>query len=312
MESPPPAVQHMCAHVLAQLSAHRVRKTSGVVPPLIVGVQGPQGSGKTYLTSLLRDSLTSAPHALSVAVLSIDDLYLSHAGLVALAEEHPENRLLHGRGQPGTHDVPLGSEVLRALQSINTTSTEVQTPRFDKSLFGGEGDRSAEYTAVAPPVDVVIFEGWCVGFYPVSSEEIERRWTQPVQGLGADFFQARGFRKEDVVDVNGRLAEYLEWWDRFDAFIQIKPDEAHPYTYIYQWRQQQEHHMKSLNGGKGMSDAQVEAFVDRYIPGYVFFGDGITEGSIGVAGERRLPPWVGHGLRIQVGENREVVDVSNF
>lgn len=39
---------------------------------------------------------------------------------------------------------------------------------------------------------------------------------------------------------------------------QIKPVETHPYDYIYKWRLQQEHDMKSRNGGKGMSDEQVE------------------------------------------------------
>ena len=38
---------------------------------------------------------------------------------------------------------------------------------------------------------------------------------------------------------------------------QIKPVESHPYDYIYKWRLQQEHDMKSRNGGKGMSDEQA-------------------------------------------------------
>ena len=190
---------------------------------MMVAVQGPQGSGKTYLTTRLRDSLAAPPHALSVAVLSIDDLYLPHDGLVALAQSNPDNGLLRGRGQPGTHDVPLGSAILRKLKHINDASPdeEVVLPRFDKSLHGGEGDRVPEGSAVHPPLDVVIFEGWCTGFYPVSAEELDRRWAAPVPDLGADFFQARGFRKEDVVDVNSRLKEYVEWWDQFDTFIQV-------------------------------------------------------------------------------------------
>ena len=31
--------------------------------------------------------------------------------------------------------------------------------------------------------------------------------------------------------------------------------------------------MKKLNGGRGMSDDQVKAFVDRYMPAYALYGD---------------------------------------
>ncbi|KAI1791238.1 P-loop containing nucleoside triphosphate hydrolase protein [Ganoderma leucocontextum] len=316
----PEAIGHMSSHVLAELAAHRSqREKQGIsgpsTPPLIVGVQGPQGSGKTFLTSILRDTLQSAPHNLSVAVLSLDDLYLPHEGLVALANAHPQNALLKGRGQPGTHDVPLGTAVLNKLKRINDTGdtqVKVELPSFDKSLFAGEGDRTPSGVVVRPPVDVVLFEGWCVGFYPIPREEVERRFAAPVMGLGEAFFEKRGYRVENVLDVNERLKSYVSWWDLFDAFIQIKPPDEHPYTHIYKWRLQQEHHMKALNGGKGMADEQVVAFVDRYIPGYVFFGNGVTEGYEEAPGQRKLPPWIGRGLRVQIGENREVLCTSTF
>lgn len=223
--SSPPAVRHMGDHVLKQLTRHREGFPHGSPPPpLFVAVQGPQGSGKTFLTSVLRDLLSAEPHSLSVVVLSIDDLYLRHDELVALAKAHPDNKLLHGRGQPGTHDVQLGVDILMALQNINTSGTEersIEIPSFDKSLFGGEGDRAERGTLVKGPVDVVALEGWCVGFYPSTSEEITRRWQLPVPGLGEDFFQSRGFKKEDVLEVNERLKEYLQWWKFFDTFIQV-------------------------------------------------------------------------------------------
>ncbi|KAI0724686.1 P-loop containing nucleoside triphosphate hydrolase protein [Fomitopsis betulina] len=304
----------MRQHVLSQLSQFRTRFTAGQrIPPLMVAVQGPQGSGKTYLTTRLRDLLVATPHTLSVALFSIDDLYLPHDGLVALAQANLDNGLLRGRGQPGTHDVPLGNDILRKLKRINDSDgEEVVLPRFDKSLHAGEGDRVPVGTAVRAPLDVVILEGWCTGFYPVSAEELDRRWAAPVPDLGADFFQTKGFRKLDVMDVNARLKDYVEWWQQFDTFIQIKPETAHPYSHIYKWRLQQEHHMKSLNGGHGMSDEQVISFVDRYIPGYVFFGDGITAGGLDASGVHRLPPWIGRGLVVEIDENRDVVNSSAF
>ena len=102
--------QCMLNHVLKCLSAHRVRFQTNPNPtsildtpktrvrPLFVGIQGPQGSGKSFLTSHLHQKLSSPPHSLSVVVLSIDDLYLPHVQLVALANANPENKLLRGRG----------------------------------------------------------------------------------------------------------------------------------------------------------------------------------------------------------------------
>ena len=240
MESPP-AVRHMSDHVLRQLAlrrkldsssehvarqlpTHRTRHTGDATPPLFVAVQGPQGSGKTFLTTRLREALASPPHSLSVVVLSIDDLYLPHSELLALAQAYPENKLLQGRGQPGTHDVKLGTEILIRLKHINDLPGDeiVHIPRFDKSLHGGEGDRMADGTEVKGPVDVVILEGWCVGFYPCTKEEIDHRFEQPVPGLGGEFFGARKFRKEDILDINDRLRELAAWWTYFDVFIQVR------------------------------------------------------------------------------------------
>ncbi|KAH7906999.1 P-loop containing nucleoside triphosphate hydrolase protein [Hygrophoropsis aurantiaca] len=317
----PTAVKPMVNHILQQLQAHRSRfSPNSRIRPLFVGVQGPQGSGKTFLTSRLRSHLTSAPHTLSVAVLSIDDLYLPHAGLKTLAEQNPHNRLLHGRGQPGTHDVSLGRHILEQLRLINDTSnqsTPLELPSFDKSLFDGEGDRIPFGMVVKAPVDVVVLEGWCVGFHPVSEAVIEQRWMEPVKGLEEIFDLKTFVRKEDILAVNEHLQGYMDWWRLLDAFIQIRGPTESPYSVIYKWRLQQEHHMKMKNGGKGMKDEQVKTFVDRYIPGYVFFGDGVRDGSlaIGPNGEIQTveqPPWLHRGLGITIGEDRELLDVGGF
>jgi D-glycerate 3-kinase len=215
----------MTEHVLSHLAQHKAESRS----PLFVAVQGPQGIGKTFLTSILHDVLTVPPHALRVAVLSIDDLYLPHDALSALAQAHPENKLLHGRGMPGTHDVPLGTRALRALKDINNAPTaddaspvkSVTLPVFDKSLYGGEGDRLPESAGkvVCAPVDVVMLEGWCVGFCPIANDVLEKRWEAPVQGL--DAFDMRRFTKQNLGIVNEMLEAYIDWWTLFDIFIQV-------------------------------------------------------------------------------------------
>ena len=70
--------------------------------PLVLGINGAQGAGKSTLADFLREYLAVA-HDRSTVVLSIDDLYLTRAQRQALARDvHP---LLSTRGVPGTHDV---------------------------------------------------------------------------------------------------------------------------------------------------------------------------------------------------------------
>ncbi|KAF8141216.1 P-loop containing nucleoside triphosphate hydrolase protein [Boletus edulis] len=320
----PPAVHAMANHISNCLKSHRARFSARSHQfPLFVGVQGPQGSGKTFLTSRLRALLADPPYSLSVAVLSIDDLYLSHAGLTALAEAQPRNRLLHGRGQPGTHDVVLGCTILSALKAINDGSRtgddqgtdagtdagvgQVALPVFDKSLYDGAGDRAPTTRAVRAPIDVVVLEGWCVGFYPVTRAEVEARWEgrgvpeldSLTDECGFDMREYVGL--EDVLEVNALLRAYVEWWQALDAFVQVCA--VSPV---------QEQEMKVKNGGRGMTDAEVKTFVDRYIPGYAFFGDGVRKGALDEQGEWTAPPWHGQGLVLDLDLERQLAGTSRF
>ena len=213
-------------HVLAHLSNPRPSQSSPS-SPLFLALQGPQGSGKTFLTEHVKNSLSCADErhpTLRVATLSIDDLYLPHTQLKAVASSNSGNALLRGRGQPGTHDIALGLSLLRSLKDINRSPTgHLRIPRFDKSLFGGEGDRlpESQWTPIQGPLDVVLLEGWCVGFYPQSRQYIERRMNQEPLGL-EQTFDASTYTLEHVLDVNRYLAEYAKWWDLFDIFVQVR------------------------------------------------------------------------------------------
>ncbi|KAH8115344.1 hypothetical protein DFH11DRAFT_1877101 [Phellopilus nigrolimitatus] len=261
--------QSIASHVKTCLERHRASgAVSGVgsAPPLFVAFQGPQGSD--ILISQLRRVLSA----------------------------HPHNVLLSGRGQPGTHDVPLGSRLLSELKAINDAKASdagtVRFPAFDKSLFEGQGDHvEGSGSLVRAPLVVVLFGGWC--------------YIPDIDGT----LDLRAVRREDVLAINASLWEYVQWWDFFDAFVQVKPPDETPYSLIYKWRLQQEHNMKAKNGGKGMTDAQVKTFVDRYIPGYVFFAKGIERGYVDASGERRLPRWLGNGLKVAIDEERELVSV---
>lgn len=112
-------------------------------------------------------------------MFSIDDLYLPHSFQKSLADSQPRNPLVQHRGQPSTHDILLGKEVFSQLAS---RKPNVRIPSFDKSLYDGQGDRtdSATWKVVnrdgEPPVEVVIFEGWCVGFKSLGDTQLEYKW----------------------------------------------------------------------------------------------------------------------------------------
>ncbi|GAA5903909.1 hypothetical protein JCM6882_001347 [Rhodosporidiobolus microsporus] len=311
--------------VVQQLERHRSEyKGEGRVPPLVLGVQGPQGSGKSYLASLLPTALSQPENgSLRTATLSLDDLYLPHSGLRAVAEQHKGNKLLNGRGQAGTHEVQLGLEVLRALKKGGKEPVEV--PVFEKSLHGGEGDRlpREQWVKVDDPqsLDVVVLEGWMTGFLPVavhdpslslsalySAAESAPEAEPTQQLLGIDYAPPFLLQHslEDLEQVEGLLESegYRELWSEIDIAVQIKPEGM---GYVWEWRLEQEHNMKAKNGGVGMTDEQVKNFIARYMPAYELQLPGFAHDS---------QPWAGkpdkRGLRILVGKGREVVGVEEI
>jgi pantothenate kinase-related protein Tda10 len=188
------------------------------------------------------------------------DFYLPYKGLKELASRYPENTLLSGRGPPGTHDAPLLSTTLSAIRDINRTAQPVALPIFDKSLNGGYGDRSSESVPVQSPLDVFLLEGWSLGFEPVSS----------VTDLHRAGRVASKHPESSITQINDNLAAFASHVHaNFDVHIAVRPES---YDYVYAWRLEQEHNMKRANGGKGMSDEEVEAFVDRYMPCYELYG----------------------------------------
>lgn len=67
--------------------------------PLVIGLNGMQGVGKTTLVAPLAAAL--ATDNINTIVFSLDDFYLTHDEQVKLAAENPENALVQHRGEPG-------------------------------------------------------------------------------------------------------------------------------------------------------------------------------------------------------------------
>ncbi len=94
--------------------------------PLLISINGAQGTGKSTLTQFLKvilEALAEKP----AAAFSIDDFYLTRSQRRQLAKKvHP---LFSTRGVPGTHDIDLLKSVLNDLAVGNCT----QIPVFNKA-----------------------------------------------------------------------------------------------------------------------------------------------------------------------------------
>lgn len=231
---------------LADTLAVRAR---GSGRPLVVGIQGGQGTGKSTLARLL-GALLQQEHGLTVAELSIDDFYLTRRERQQLGQAvHP---LLATRGVPGTHDVPLALATLQRLQ-VAAAGDRVALPRFDKAA----DDRrpSEQWDSVAGPVDVVILEGWCLAVPPQPAAAL----TEPANALEAADDADGRWR----AFVNGQLAGgYRDWFAHIDYLVVLQ---APSFDAIYRWRALQEQKLAARSDGpRIMDEQQLARFIQHY------------------------------------------------
>jgi D-glycerate 3-kinase len=229
-----PAIEHIAAR------SHACDR------PLLVGLCGAQGSGKSTLSRAWQRVLVE--RGIETAVLSLDDVYVTRAEREALSRRiHP---LFRTRGVPGTHDVSLAMRTIAALGERG----EVPLPSFDKA----HDDRRpmSEWPRVRAPVQVILFEGWCVGAMPQPEEAL----ATPINELERNEDTDGTWRRA----VNAALAgEYRTLFDRLDLLVLLQ---APDFGVVYGWRRQQEQALRAERGdvGKVMSDAELERFVQHY------------------------------------------------
>ncbi len=218
---------------------------------MFLGINGAQGTGKTTLADYLKLAL-EMEYGWSVAVLSIDDFYLTKAERNKLAQDiHP---LLMTRGVPGTHDVQVLADCLdrlRTLEADNTTTL----PRFDKA----HDDRASpdSWPTVAGPIDIIILEGWCVGSQPQSEESL----SQAINTLEEHQDDSGSWRRY----VNEQLqGPYAELFAQLDGLVCLQ---APSFDAIYRWRVEQEEKLAESSGHSAtniMSREQIARFIQHY------------------------------------------------
>lgn len=209
--------------------------------PLIQGILGSQGTGKTTLAAVLKLILEELGY--KTLNLSLDDLYKTYEERKILQQQDPR---LIWRGPPGTHDVDYGISILHKLRNLK--NEPIAIPRFDKSAFGGAGDRTQP--EVVENIDIVLFEGWFVGVRPIDDHEFE---NPPNPILTKD---DRKFAR----DMNEKLKDYLPLWEKIDNLIILWPVDYH---LSMEWRKQAEQEMRA-KGKPGMSDSEIEKFVKYF------------------------------------------------
>jgi len=144
-----------------------ISKRASKKKPLMIGLAGGQGSGKTTISSILSIILKKY-FKLNVFVISIDDFYKTRKDRKILSKN--KHTLLMTRGVPGTHDINLILKFFRKIKSKKFNSLEV--PKFNKSIDDRYG-KNLWYRIKSKP-DVVIFEGWCVGARAQSNNQLKK------------------------------------------------------------------------------------------------------------------------------------------
>ncbi|KAL2919204.1 hypothetical protein HK105_201479 [Polyrhizophydium stewartii] len=299
---------------------------------MVVGISAPQGAGKTTLVRKLVDEL--AARGLRAAALSTDDGYLPYEQQQAVAAAHAHNPLLHFRGPPGTHDVALIRDVVKALadgrgdgsSDANEPHT-VAIPVYDKALRGGRGDRLPErqWRRVAVPLDVVLLEGCHFGFRSIDTITLAALLDADADRGGLGMPAAQRYERRCLLESMTALREYeREWYPLVDSFIHIVADSI---SNVYAWRWQQEEAMRARLGDPhaGLSLEQVHDFVDRFMPFYElcltrltsegFFGTDPRGGADSTGAGRTepagggepMPPGVCRHLQLRIDASRALV-----
>lgn len=179
--------------------------------------------------------------------------------MLKVEAKYPDNRLLHGRGLPGTHDMELMSTTLEKLQSINSRDAMVDLPVYDKSLFNGQGDRLSKPNSISGPLDIILFEGWCMGFSAMQPERLLQLYDDEQTATKESFFPA--FTANSLLEMNQLLKQFdQQLYNFIDAFVVLAPSDP---LQVFHWRKEAEDKMKAANGGKGMTDIEVRNFVSR-------------------------------------------------
>jgi D-glycerate 3-kinase len=243
-EALPPTYAETVSRIWAPLAAHLAGFHQSRARPLLIGINGAQGTGKSTACRFLE--LLLGQHGLRTATLSLDDVYLTRADRIARAATlHP---LLGTRGPPGTHDLSLAEATISRLL---TGSAATAIPRFDKAI--DDRTPASDWPIVTAPLDILFFEGWCLGATPQSASAL----VTPINALEASEDPDCVWRAH----VNTALAiGYARLFARLDQLIVLQ---APDFAAVRRWRAVQEQKLIAARG-TGMDAPALDRFLQHY------------------------------------------------
>lgn len=240
----------------------------------VVGVAGPQGSGKTTLAKAYAVMHPGAVH------FSLDDFYVGHARRAEWARDgHP---LLATRGPPPTHDVASLTAIIERLRTAGP-ETRVSWPVFDK--VKDDPIPQERWPVHVGRPDLILIDGWCIGAKP----QDEAALIAPVNRLEMQEDAEGHWRRL----VNHRLgAEYSRLFDHFDGILYLR---APSFAVVMDWRCEQE---------EGLLGRSLTAEDRRRIARFIEHFERITRHMM--AGGRRAD------IEVQLDVERNVTEIRRF
>lgn len=220
------------AEIYIPLAAMLERSCQNHTGALVVGINGAQGAGKSTFCRLLQIVLEHG-FKLRATTLSIDDLYLTRAERQVLAQQvHP---LLATRGVPGTHDVNLGLRLLDELKKLRKGQI-LHLPVFNKAI--DERSQPEQWCEVQGPLNLILFEGWCVGARPQPDTDL----IEPINTLEREEDPDLTWRRY----VNRQLQrDYSRLFAEIDTLIMLKVPGMES---VHHWRSLQEKRLAAASG----------------------------------------------------------------
>jgi len=219
--------------------------------PLIVGLAGGQGSGKTTISSII-SLILKKYFKLKVFKISIDDFYKTKKQREILSKN--KHSLLLTRGVPGTHDIKIMLDFFRKIKTKNFKSLKL--PKFNKA--NDDRYKKKHWYKLKSRPDVVIFEGWCVGAKPQSLRLLKK----PINALEKAYDKSLKWRRF----VNLQLkTNYKKLYSQLDSLLYLK---VKNFNLLKKWRIKQEEKLwlkaKSRKNLKIMNKKEVINFMQTY------------------------------------------------
>ena len=215
--------------------------------PLVIGLSGSQGSGKSTISQILKIVL-NANFSLNVVCFSIDDFYKTLSERKKISKTiHP---LFFTRGVPGTHDTKRLYNTIKILSKKKFSKFKI--PKFNKL----KDDRFSNkyWQKITKKPDIIIFEGWCVGAKPQASKKL----VKPMNILEKVEDTKLTWRKK----VNNELkTNYKKIYNLIDKKIYLKVPN---FKYVLKWRLLQEKKLRLKSKKKAMTDKQIKRFIMFY------------------------------------------------